>query len=144
MPKKSSVSEGRHPDMSKDPELEMNAGEASAVNEEDSTEFSEILYERMNLVVSGGQELIRLDKFLAARIENISRNKVQQAIDAGMVLVNNKTSSANYKVRPGDNIVCFSDKEKVGENIIPEKIPLNINTVSAVDNARKSVNHRTE
>jgi len=112
--------------MSKDPELEMNAGEASAVNEEDSTEFSEILYERMNLVVSGGQELIRLDKFLAARIENISRNKVQQAIDAGMVLVNNKTSSANYKVRPGDNIVCFSDKEKVGENIVPEKIPLNI------------------
>src|SRR5206468_3025963 len=124
--KKSSVSDNRHPDTPHDPELEMETGESSAVNEDDSAEFSEILYERMNLVVSGGQELIRLDKFLTARIENISRNKVQQAIDAGMVLVNNKTSSASYKVRPGDNIVCYSDKEKVGENIIPEKMPLNI------------------
>jgi 23S rRNA pseudouridine1911/1915/1917 synthase len=80
----------------------------------------------MNLVVSAGQEPARLDKFLTARIENISRNKVQQAIDDGMVLVNNKPTSANYKVRPGDSIICYSDKEKVGENIIPEKMELNI------------------
>jgi 23S rRNA pseudouridine1911/1915/1917 synthase len=127
MPKKSKGSEGRHPVIKNHPELEMKEDEPSAViNEDDSSEFSEILYERMNLVVSGGQEPIRLDKFLTARIENISRNKVQQAIDGGMVLVNNKPVSANYKVRPGDNIVCFSDKEKVGENIIPEKMPLNI------------------
>ncbi len=95
-------------------------------NEEESPEFSELLYERMNLIVSGGQEPMRLDKFLTARIEHISRNKVQQAIEGGRVLVNNNTASANYKIRPGDNIVCFSDKEKVGENIIPEKMSLNI------------------
>jgi 23S rRNA pseudouridine1911/1915/1917 synthase len=127
MPKKSRGSEGQHPDTRNHAELEMTEAEsATVINEEDSPEFSEILYERMNLVVSGGQEPIRLDKFLTARIENISRNKVQQAIDGGMVLVNNKMVSANYKVRPGDNIVCFSDKEKVGENIIPEKMVLNI------------------
>ena len=127
MPKKSKGSEGQHPDIKNHTELEMPEAEpATVINEDDASEFSEILYERMNLVVSGGQEAIRLDKFLTARIENISRNKVQQAIDGGMVLVNNKTSSANYKVRPGDNIVCYSDKEKVGENIIPEKMPLNI------------------
>jgi 23S rRNA pseudouridine1911/1915/1917 synthase len=40
--------------------------------------------------------------------------------------VNNKTASANYKIRPGDNIVCFSDRQSVGEEIIPEKMPLNI------------------
>jgi 23S rRNA pseudouridine1911/1915/1917 synthase len=126
MPKKSRGSEGQHPDI-KITELETTEIEsATVINEDDSSEYSEILYERMNLVVSGGQEPIRLDKFLTARIENISRNKVQQAIDGGMVLVNNKTASANYKVRPGDNIVCFSDKEKVGENIIPEKMVLNI------------------
>jgi 23S rRNA pseudouridine1911/1915/1917 synthase len=96
------------------------------INEEEGSEFSEVLYERMNLVVSNGQEAMRLDKFLTARIENISRNKVQQAIDGGRVLVNNKMSSANYKIRPGDNIVCFSDKQAVGEEIIPEKMPLNI------------------
>ena len=126
MPRKSKGSEGRNPDITHT-QLELEDAEpSSAINEDDSSEFSEILYERMNLVVSGGQELIRLDKFLTARIENISRNKVQQAIDGGMVLVNNKTATANYKVRPGDNIVCFSDKEKVGENIIPEKMHLNI------------------
>jgi 23S rRNA pseudouridine1911/1915/1917 synthase len=95
-------------------------------SDEDSPEFSEVLYERLNLVVSGGQEPMRLDKFLTARIENISRNKVQQAIDGGRVLVNNKIASANYKIRPADNIVCFSDKQAVGEEIIPEKMPLNI------------------
>jgi 23S rRNA pseudouridine1911/1915/1917 synthase len=89
-------------------------------------DFSETLYERMNLVVDKGQEPVRLDKFLTARIENISRNKVQQAIEGGLVLVNNKTVATNYKIRPGDSIVCFSDRQSVGEEIIPEKMPLNI------------------
>jgi len=108
-------------------EKEMIESDLSALmNDDETSEFSEVLYERMNLVVSNGQEPVRLDKFLTARIENISRNKVQQAIDGGRVLVNNKTASANYKIRPGDNIVCYSDKQKVGEEIIPEKMPLNI------------------
>lgn len=89
-------------------------------------DFSETLYERLNLVVDRGQEPMRLDKFLTARIENISRNKVQQAIEGGRVLVNNNSVSANYKIRPGDSIVCFSDRQSAGEEIIPEKIPLNI------------------
>jgi 23S rRNA pseudouridine1911/1915/1917 synthase len=93
---------------------------------EDNNEFSEVLYERMNLVVDKGQEPMRLDKFLTARIENISRNKVQQAIDGGRVLVNNKLAAANYKIRPADNIVCYSDRQAIGEEIIPEKMPLNI------------------
>jgi 23S rRNA pseudouridine1911/1915/1917 synthase len=41
-------------------------------------------------------------------------------------LVNNKSASANYKIRPGDTIVCFSDRQSVGEEIIPEKMDLNI------------------
>jgi 23S rRNA pseudouridine1911/1915/1917 synthase len=40
--------------------------------------------------------------------------------------VNNKTASANYKIRPGDSIVCYSDRQTVGEEIIPEKMDLNI------------------
>ncbi|HEX3767826.1 MAG TPA: RluA family pseudouridine synthase [Puia sp.] len=127
MPKKLKKSESRHPEFKNHTELHRtDAKPAALMNEDDSPEFSEILYERMNLVVSAGQETARLDKFLTARIENISRNKVQQAIEGGMVLVNNKTTSANYKVRPGDSIICYSDKEKVGENIIPEKMELDI------------------
>jgi 23S rRNA pseudouridine1911/1915/1917 synthase len=100
--------------------------DSSVLSGDEGEDFSETLYERLNLVVDKGQEPMRLDKFLTARIENISRNKVQQAIEGGRVLVNNKTVSANYKIRPGDSIVCFSDKQSVGEEIIPEKMPLNI------------------
>jgi 23S rRNA pseudouridine1911/1915/1917 synthase len=97
-----------------------------ALGGEEGEDFSETLYERMNLVVDRGQDPVRLDKFLTARIENISRNKVQQAIEGGRVLVNSKTASANYKIRPGDTIVCYSDRQSVGEEIIPEQMPLNI------------------
>ncbi len=93
---------------------------------EEMTESSDVLYERINLVVDRGQEPMRLDKFLTARIEHISRNKVQQAIDGARVLVNDKTASSNYKIRAGDNIICYSEKLVIGEEIIPEKMPLNI------------------
>jgi 23S rRNA pseudouridine1911/1915/1917 synthase len=127
MPDKLNGTADEDPDKKNDPEPEMNGSySASLLNGDDGAEFSEVLYERMNLVVDKGQEPVRLDKFLTARIENISRNKVQQAIDGGRVLVNNKMTSANYKIRPGDNIVCFSDRQVMGEEIIPEKMPLDI------------------
>ena len=93
---------------------------------EEIAEASDELYERMNITVDKGQEPFRLDKFLAGRIENASRNKIQQAIEAGRVLVNNKIVQANYKIRPSDNIIIYSEKQAHGEEIVPEKIPLNI------------------
>ncbi len=86
----------------------------------------EELYERLSIKIDKGQEPLRIDKFLVARIENATRNKVQKGIEAGRVLVNSKTVQANYKIRPGDEIVVYSDKEVQGEEIIPENIPLNI------------------
>jgi len=108
------------------PDQEIPASGIPGPGSEESPETSDTLYERLNLLVDKGQEPMRLDKFLTARIENISRNKVQQAIDGGRVLVNNKIVSANYKIRPGDNIISFSDKQVPGEEIIPEEMPLNI------------------
>ena len=87
---------------------------------------SDELYERLIIKVDKGQEPLRLDKFLTARIENATRNKVQQAIETGRVLVNNKTVQSNYKIRPADDIVLYSDKQAHGEEIVPEYIPLNI------------------
>lgn len=88
---------------------------------EESTDVSEELYERMNLVVDKGQEPMRIDKFLVARIEHASRNKVQQAIESGRVLINGKQVSSNHKIKPGEEIIVYSDKEVQGEEIIPEK-----------------------
>ena len=91
-----------------------------------SDDGSEEFYERLNLKVDKGQAPLRIDKFLVQRIENASRNKIQQALEAGMVLVNNKPVQPNYKIRPLDEIIVYSDKEAPGEEIIPEQMPLNI------------------
>ena len=93
---------------------------------DDLTEVSEELYEQLTLRVDPGQETLRIDKFLVARIEYATRNRVQKAIDAGRVLVNGKATQSNYKIRPGDEIVVYSHREKKDEHIIPEEIPLNI------------------
>lgn len=92
----------------------------------DMDEGSEELYERIKLVIDRGQEPMRIDKFLTARIEGASRNKIQQGIDAGRVLVNGKTVSANHKIKPGDELIVYSDKEVQGEEIVPQQMPLNI------------------
>src|ERR1700742_2286853 len=97
-----------------------------AEEETPSTDGSDELYERLNLKVDKGQEPMRIDKFLVRRIENATRNKVQKALEAGMVLVNNKQVASNYKIRPQDEIVLYSEKEAPGEEIIPEQLPLTI------------------
>ncbi|KIC91563.1 pseudouridine synthase [Flavihumibacter sp. ZG627] len=93
---------------------------------EEQQDFTEELYEQHTIRIDAGQEPLRIDKFLVARIEYATRNKVQKSIDAGRVLVNGKTVASNYKIRPADEIVVYSHREKRGEHIVPEEVPLNI------------------
>jgi len=95
-------------------------------NEEPLQETGDELYERFNLVVDRGQEPLRIDKFLMNRIEGATRNKLQQAINAGLVLVNGKDVRPNYKVKSLDEIVLYSDMNPEDMEVVPEKIPLNI------------------
>ncbi len=87
---------------------------------------SEELYERLALTVDKGQEPLRIDKFMMNRVENASRNKIQQAIDAGMIQVNGKAIKSNYKIRPGDQIVFYSENAPEDYEIVPEQLPLEI------------------
>jgi 23S rRNA pseudouridine1911/1915/1917 synthase len=87
---------------------------------------AEELFVARQYTVSGGQEPIRIDKYLMSRIEGATRNKIQRGIEAGMVLVNNKTVKANYKIKPGDEIVTFTDESPESREIVPENLPLNI------------------
>ncbi|MDP4261523.1 MAG: RluA family pseudouridine synthase [Bacteroidota bacterium] len=84
------------------------------------------LYERFSFKTDKGQEPLRIDKFLMNRIEGATRNKLQQAINAGMVLVNGKDVRPNYKVKALDEIIVYSDMSPEEMEIVPEKIPLNI------------------
>jgi len=89
-------------------------------------EVNDELYERFNLTVDRGQEPLRIDKFLMSRIERATRNKLQQAINAGLVLVNGKEVRPNYKVKAQDEIILYSDMSPEDAEVVPEDIPLNI------------------
>lgn len=84
------------------------------------------LFEHFNIVVDKGQSLLRIDKFLMHRIENASRNRIQNAIDAGNVLVNKQTIKASYKVKPFDEISIVYAQPPRDTEVYPEDIPLDI------------------
>ena len=96
------------------------------MEEEIEISDSEELYEKLVLTIDKGQEPLRIDKFLMSRIEGATRNKIQQAIDNEMVLVNEKPVKNNYKVKAFDKIVVFDSHSPEGSDIVPENIPLSI------------------
>ena len=83
-------------------------------------------YERMSFTVDKGQEPLRIDKFLINRMEGGTRNKLQQAIEKGFVIVNGQPVKSNYKVKPGDAVLLYSDTAPDASEIVPEEIPLTI------------------
>jgi len=89
-------------------------------------EVQEELYERKSFSVDKGQEPLRIDKWVQMRLENATRNKIQNAIDAGFLTVNGKPVKSNYKVRPGDELLLMSLVNPETTEVKPEHIPLNI------------------
>lgn len=84
-------------------------------------------YERQEFVADPKQSQIRIDKYLIDRLANRSRNKVQNAIRAGSVKVDDREVKPNYKVKPGNVITIVLPKalEEVYD-ITPQNIPLDI------------------
>ncbi len=102
------------------------------IEEDDYQEESEFpentgeLYEHFRFVADKGQGLLRIDKFLADRIFNATRSRIQQAAEAGCILVNDKAVRSNYRIKPEDVVTIMMDHPKRDVEIIPEEIPLNI------------------
>lgn len=86
----------------------------------------EQLYEHWKVEVDAGQAALRIDKYLADRMQHSSRNRIQTAADAGCIFVNGKPVKCNYKVRPTDVITLMLDRPKHDSAIKAEDIPLNI------------------
>ena len=84
------------------------------------------LYEHLRLIVDKGQSLLRIDKFLMHRIENASRNRIQNAIEQGNVLVNDKPVKPSYKVKPLDVISVVLPHPPRDTEVYPENIPIKI------------------
>lgn len=84
------------------------------------------LYEHFRFVADRGQELLRVDKFLVARLQKSSRNRVQQAADAGCIIVNGRSVKSNYRVKPGDVVQVVMDRPRYDFEVVAQDIPLDI------------------
>jgi 23S rRNA pseudouridine1911/1915/1917 synthase len=68
----------------------------------------------------------RLDQFLAARLDSVSRARVQEMIAAGKVLVNDAPAKASLKLRGGERISVLGEAQRAPLKAIAEEIPLDI------------------
>ena len=84
------------------------------------------LYEHFRFVADKGQTLLRVDKFLVSRLEKSSRNRVQQAAEAGCILVNGKAVKSNYRVKPLDVVQVVMDRPRYEFEVLAQDIPLDI------------------
>lgn len=84
------------------------------------------LYEHFRFEADKGQELLRVDKFLVTRIPKSSRNRIQQAADAGCILVNGRPVKSNYRVKPLDVVQIVMDRPRYEFEILAQDIPLDI------------------
>ncbi len=98
----------------------------NVIDSEDESIEEPVLTETVNIIVDKGQESIRIDKYILSKVEGATRNKIQQAIEEELVLVNEKPVKSNYKIRPLDHIICFSKRAPIDTEIVPENIPVNI------------------
>jgi 23S rRNA pseudouridine1911/1915/1917 synthase len=80
---------------------------------------------RTELIVSANEAKLRLDQFLAKRLSEFSRSRLQHLIRDGFVRLNNSTSRPRQIVRGGDKVeVMEPPLEKI--EALPEPIPLEI------------------
>ncbi len=89
-----------------------------------NNQSSEELYERQVIKTDKGQEPYRIDKFLMNRVEGATRNKIQQAIEAGMVTVDGHTVKSNFKVKGNQEIIVFTTNHPDTSEVVPEQMDI--------------------
>jgi len=82
--------------------------------------MDEFMYE-----IQKEQEGIRVDKFLADELSDLSRSYIQKLLKEGLVTIDKKPLKANYKLKAGD-LVEITIPPSCEPDIIPEDIPLDI------------------
>jgi 23S rRNA pseudouridine1911/1915/1917 synthase len=101
--------------------------EEDEVQPDEEGSHNDEFYERHEIVADPKQALIRLDKFLMDRLGNRSRSKVQHAIRAGSIRVDDSAVLPNYKVKPGNRISIILPRSLENAfDIAPQDIPLHI------------------
>lgn len=100
--------------------------ELEGLEEGNGSDEGNELYEHYRFVTDPGQKPLRIDKFLVNRIENASRNKIQDAAAAGNIRVNDQPVKANYKIKANEVITIVMSFPRRELKIIAQDIPLDI------------------
>lgn len=80
---------------------------------------------RMELMTDATANGVRLDRWVAERCPNLSRARVQELIEQGLILVNDAPSKPAYKLRTADKVFVEA-QERPPLTAEPEAIPLQI------------------
>ncbi|MDR0510289.1 MAG: RluA family pseudouridine synthase [Rikenellaceae bacterium] len=103
--------------------------ELSEIQEDDELLYGEVesgMFEHFALTVDRGQGMMRIDRFLACRMENASRSRIQAAADGGNILVNGTAVKSSYKIKPLDRVTVVMPYPRREMEIVPEDIPLSV------------------
>lgn len=88
---------------------------------------SERKFEFRKLIVDPGQTPTRIDLFLMDRLEHVTRNRIQNACRAQLILVENKPVKPNFKVKPNQVISIYMPKAPLEPGLVlPEEMDLDI------------------
>jgi 23S rRNA pseudouridine1911/1915/1917 synthase len=80
----------------------------------------------ITFTVAGEDAGKRLDQFLVAQLPDVSRARVQQAIEGGKVTVNGKTAKPSLRLREGDCVELLAPAGAPPLRATPQDIPLDV------------------
>ncbi|MDB4608670.1 RluA family pseudouridine synthase [Flavobacteriaceae bacterium] len=91
-------------------------------------EFQEeqVLHEHFSFTADPGQEPLRVDKYLMNRVENATRNKIQNAAKEGSIFVNEVVVRSSYKVKGGDTVRVLFGHPPYENLLVAEDLPLDV------------------
>ncbi|WP_116105217.1 RluA family pseudouridine synthase [Lewinella sp. IMCC34191] len=94
------------------------------MEEEDEQEE---MYEVQEILVDPKQKAVRIDKFVTDKLPRVSRNRVQNGIRSGSILVDGQPVKPNHKLSPGELIsIVIPRHGDRPDGIVPQDIPLDI------------------
>jgi 23S rRNA pseudouridine1911/1915/1917 synthase len=102
-------------------DLQGTADDAAAEGEEE-----EELFEHFRFTAEAGQRPLRVDKFLFNFLNGVSRNKVQQAAEAGAIRVDGKPVKSNHRMLPGQTVAVVLSRPPREIELLPEDLNLEV------------------
>jgi len=76
-------------------------------------------------IVDYSEEGIRLDSFIASRMESLTRSHIQKLIEEGMITVNGASAKSSTKTKPG-MVIVVTVPEARPLAVVAQDIPLDI------------------